>query len=101
MSIAQVARIRSALAFATHEYFTRLGFVHVHSPILTASDCEGAGEMFRVTTLPPNVAAPPADSAAASGGAGWCRAWVSAARDQHKGRGRAAARGAQHAGRGA
>lgn len=46
-----VARIRSALAFATHQFFTERHFYYVHTPIITASDCEGAGEMFRVTTL--------------------------------------------------
>ncbi len=46
-------RIRSEAAFAVHEYFRENGFFHVHTPILTGSDCEGAGEMFRVTTLPP------------------------------------------------
>ncbi|KAF4530800.1 hypothetical protein B566_EDAN018830 [Ephemera danica] len=45
-------RIRSEAAFAVHEYFREQGFYHVHTPILTGSDCEGAGEMFRVTTLP-------------------------------------------------
>ena len=45
-------RIRSETAFAVHEYFREHGFFHVHTPILTGSDCEGAGEMFRVTTLP-------------------------------------------------
>lgn len=44
-------RIRSEAAFAVHEYFRENGFFAVHSPILTGSDCEGAGEMFRVTTL--------------------------------------------------
>ena len=44
-------RVRSAAAFAIHEYFQHQGFVYVHTPIITASDCEGAGEMFRVTTL--------------------------------------------------
>ena len=47
-------RIRSEAAFAVHEYFREHGFFHVHTPILTGSDCEGAGEMFRVTTLPPS-----------------------------------------------
>jgi asparaginyl-tRNA synthetase len=51
-TIAAVARVRSALAFATHEYFQGLGFHYLQSPLITASDCEGAGEMFRVTTLP-------------------------------------------------
>lgn len=49
-SIAAVSRIRSALAMATHAFFSENGFVYVHSPLITASDCEGAGEMFRVTT---------------------------------------------------
>ncbi len=46
-----VFKIRSLLSFAVHEYFNKNGFVMVHSPILTASDAEGAGEMFQVTTL--------------------------------------------------
>lgn len=46
-------RIRSQAGFAIHDYFHKNGFVWVHTPILTGSDCEGAGEMFRVTTLPP------------------------------------------------
>ncbi|MFA5140069.1 MAG: asparagine--tRNA ligase [Elusimicrobiota bacterium] len=46
-----VFRVRSALAFAVHEFFHREGFVVCHSPILTTSDCEGAGAMFQVTTL--------------------------------------------------
>lgn len=45
-------RIRSETAFAVHEYFRERGFFHIHTPILTGSDCEGAGELFRVTTLP-------------------------------------------------
>jgi asparaginyl-tRNA synthetase len=44
-------RIRSELSFAVHNYFREQGFFYVHSPILTGSDCEGAGEMFRVSTL--------------------------------------------------
>jgi len=44
-------RVRSAAAFAIHEFFQSRGFVYVHTPVITASDCEGAGEMFRVTTL--------------------------------------------------
>jgi len=44
-------RTRSRLAFAVHEFFQSRDFVYVHTPIITASDCEGAGEMFRVTTL--------------------------------------------------
>ena len=46
-------RVRSAAAYAVHEFFQERGFVYVHTPIITASDCEGAGEMFRVTTLDP------------------------------------------------
>ncbi|WP_304243864.1 asparagine--tRNA ligase, partial [Gracilinema caldarium] len=46
-----VARVRSRLAFAIHEFFQHRGFQYVHTPIITASDCEGAGAMFQVTTL--------------------------------------------------
>ncbi|MBR4874191.1 MAG: asparagine--tRNA ligase, partial [Clostridia bacterium] len=46
-----VFRVRSEVAFAIHEFFHQRGFVYVHTPLITASDCEGAGEMFRVTTL--------------------------------------------------
>ncbi|MCH2026601.1 MAG: asparagine--tRNA ligase [Verrucomicrobiales bacterium] len=46
-----VFRTRSRLAYAIHQFFQKKGFVYVHTPIITASDCEGAGEMFRVTTL--------------------------------------------------
>eukprot|EP01038_Epipyxis_sp_PR26KG_P016026 gene16026-21752_t len=51
-TISAVARVRSALAFSTHEFFQKEGFVYLQSPLITSSDCEGAGEMFRVTTLP-------------------------------------------------
>ena len=47
-----VFRIRHALAFAIHRFFNENGFVYLHTPIITASDAEGAGEMFRVSTLP-------------------------------------------------
>ncbi|SEN30853.1 asparaginyl-tRNA synthetase [Niastella yeongjuensis] len=47
-----VFRVRHALAFAVHKFFNEKGFVYMHTPIVTASDAEGAGEMFRVTTLP-------------------------------------------------
>jgi asparaginyl-tRNA synthetase len=47
-----VFRIRHALAFAVHKFFNDRGFYYLHTPIITASDAEGAGEMFRVTTLP-------------------------------------------------
>ena len=46
-----VMRVRSALSFAVHKYFTENGFYNVHTPIITGSDAEGAGEMFQVTTL--------------------------------------------------
>jgi len=46
-----VMRLRSALSFAVHKYFTENGFYNMHTPIITGSDAEGAGEMFRVTTL--------------------------------------------------
>ena len=47
-----VFRIRHALAFAVHQFFNERGFIYLHTPIITASDAEGAGEMFKVTTLP-------------------------------------------------
>ncbi len=46
-----VFRVRSLIAYAIHTFFMERGFVYVHTPIITASDCEGAGEMFQVTTL--------------------------------------------------
>ena len=46
-----VLRIRHAMAFAIHQYFNNHGFYYLHTPLITASDCEGAGEMFNVTTL--------------------------------------------------
>ncbi|KAL3829891.1 hypothetical protein ACJIZ3_018693 [Penstemon smallii] len=49
-----VSRVRNALAYATHKFFQENGFVWLSSPIITASDCEGAGEQFCVTTLVPN-----------------------------------------------
>jgi asparaginyl-tRNA synthetase len=48
-----VFRVRSLTAFAIHKFFNEKGFVYVHTPIITGSDCEGAGEMFRVSTFPP------------------------------------------------
>lgn len=50
-TLGAVTRVRSALAFATHQFFRESGFQYIHTPILSASDCEGAGEMFQVTTL--------------------------------------------------
>lgn len=65
-----VFRIRSVAAGSIHRFFQDRGFIYVHTPIITASDCEGAGEMFRVTTIDP--ACPPlvsAEAASASEGA--------------------------------
>ncbi|MCL2444018.1 MAG: asparagine--tRNA ligase [Treponema sp.] len=50
-----VARLRSRLAFAVHRYFQEMDFYHLHTPIITSGDCEGAGAMFQVTTLEPDV----------------------------------------------
>jgi asparaginyl-tRNA synthetase len=49
-------RIRSEMAYAIHQFFKQRGFRYIHTPIITGSDCEGAGELFRVTTLPPGEA---------------------------------------------
>jgi asparaginyl-tRNA synthetase len=49
-----VLRVRSALAFAIHRFFNERGFFYLNTPLITASDCEGAGAMFQVTTLPLN-----------------------------------------------
>ena len=54
-----VARVRNTVCSAIHEFFQSRGFLYVHTPIITASDCEGAGEMFRVTAL--DLANPPRD----------------------------------------
>ena len=53
-----VFRVRHSLAYAIHKFFNDKGFVYLHTPIITASDAEGAGEMFRVTTLPIDGSAP-------------------------------------------
>lgn len=58
-TFAAVFRVRSLAAFAIHKFFQERGFVYVHTPIITGSDCEGAGEMFRISTLDPNN--PPRD----------------------------------------
>lgn len=50
-TIGAVARVRNSISYATHRFFQERGFLYVQTPIITASDCEGAGEMFRVTTL--------------------------------------------------
>lgn len=54
-----VFRVRNSLAFAIHKFFNEKGFVYIHTPIITSSDAEGAGEMFRVTSL--DLANPPKD----------------------------------------
>ncbi len=56
-------RVRSVAAYALHRFFQENGFVYVHTPLITDSDCEGAGEMFRVTTLPAGDAPRTADGA--------------------------------------
>ncbi len=52
-TIGAVTRVRNALAFATHQFFQSKGFLYIHTPVITGSDCEGAGKMFQVTTLDP------------------------------------------------
>lgn len=49
-TIANVMKVRSALAYASHQYFQSNGYTYVHTPLITGNDCEGAGEVFRVTT---------------------------------------------------
>lgn len=53
-----IMRVRNSLSFATHQFFQGQGFYYIHSPIITCSDCEGAGEMFQVTTMLPEVGKP-------------------------------------------
>ena len=53
-TIGAVARVRSKMAYAVHSFFQQNGFYYVNTPLITASDCEGAGEMFQVTTLDPD-----------------------------------------------
>jgi asparaginyl-tRNA synthetase len=48
-----MTRVRNNLAYATHQFFQQRGFLYIHTPIITASDCEGAGQMFQVTTVLP------------------------------------------------
>jgi len=57
-----ISRIRNTLAYATHRFFNEKSFLYVHTPIITSSDCEGAGKMFRVTTLPSGEAVKVADN---------------------------------------
>src|SRR5438034_3976608 len=47
-----MARVRNCVSNSIHQFFQEQGFLYIHAPIITASDCEGAGELFRVTTLP-------------------------------------------------
>jgi asparaginyl-tRNA synthetase len=54
-----VFRIRSELSWAVHQFFRDRGFRYIHTPVITGSDCEGAGELFRVTTLDPSVTMTP------------------------------------------
>ena len=63
-SLAAIARIRSSVSFAIHEFFRDQGFVYVHTPIITTIDCEGAGEMFRVMTPAHSQADPASPSSA-------------------------------------
>ena len=58
-----VFRVRSLIAYAIHQYFQEQGFVYVHTPLITSSDCEGAGEMFQVTTMDLNDVPKTADGA--------------------------------------
>lgn len=51
-SFGAVTRVRNQLAYSVHQFFQEEGFYYINTPIITASDCEGAGQMFRVTTLP-------------------------------------------------
>jgi len=53
-----MSRVRNNLAYATHQFFQQRGFLYIHTPIITASDCEGAGQMFQVTTVLPEPHAP-------------------------------------------
>lgn len=56
--ISAVMRVRNNLAYATHKFFQERGFQYIHTPIITASDCEGAGEMLQVSTLLPEANKP-------------------------------------------
>lgn len=56
--ISAVTRVRNNLSYATHKFFQERGFNYIHTPLITASDCEGAGEMFQVTTMLPQPSVP-------------------------------------------
>lgn len=60
-TLGAVTRVRNALSFATHQFFQNRGFLYIHTPIITGADCEGAGEMFQVTTLDLNAVPKGAD----------------------------------------
>lgn len=61
-TIGAAMRVRNRISFAIHEFLEERGFLYIHTPIITASDCEGAGDVFRVTTLDPSRAAPASGS---------------------------------------
>ncbi len=63
-TLGAVTRVRNALAFATHQFFQNRGFLYIHTPIITGADCEGAGQMFQVTTLDLNAIPKGADGKA-------------------------------------
>ena len=54
LSFGAIARVRNCVCRSIHDFFQEQGFLYVHPPIITASDCEGAGQMFRVSTIDPN-----------------------------------------------
>ena len=66
-SLGAVMRVRDRLSQSIHRYFSEHGFLYTHTPIITASDCEGAGEMFRVTTLGPSPGPSGGGQASANG----------------------------------
>lgn len=51
--ISAITRVKNNLAYATHQFYQNNGFIYVHTPLITGADCEGAGEMFQVTTILP------------------------------------------------
>lgn len=60
-TIGAITRVRNACAYATHKFFQERGFLYIHTPIITTADCEGAGEMFQVTTIMPELSKPKGD----------------------------------------
>jgi asparaginyl-tRNA synthetase len=61
-TIGAAMRVRNRISFAIHEFLEERDFVYIHTPIITASDCEGAGDVFRVTTLDPCLSAPASEA---------------------------------------